>query len=44
MRKKARAATDLAKVGTKFSSNSRRFIDETVVDMEDGGRMRRMFT
>lgn len=38
-----RAATDLAKKGTKFSSDLKRVRDEAIVDMEDGGRMK-MFT
>jgi len=44
MRRKMRATTDLAKKGTKFSSYLKRVRDEVIINMEDGGRMRRMFS
>jgi len=44
MRRKMRATTDLAKKGTKFCSYLKRVRDEVIINMEDGGRMRRMFS
>lgn len=39
-----RAASDLAKIGTKFSSKLKRVRDEVIVDKVDRGGMKRMFT
>lgn len=44
MKRKGIDAIGLCKIGTKFSSNLQRLSYEVIVDMEDGGRARRMFT
>lgn len=42
-KRQVRVATDLGKIGTKFRSYLKRVRDEAIADLEDWGRIRRIF-